>query len=364
MTYARARLWLGICGVGLIVGLASLALVYSWPNLLFGHWPSSFLSQALALAYIVAGYSILHVPLDYIGGYWLPCYHSRQCLLFNIWAAQYLRASLSQAAILWVSSVAVLAAGRYAGRPGALLVLALWMLLLIEGQDFLARFLAGLQREVRNGIQFFGGMDSGFSGGLAGLPGRERIVLPALWTRILPPAATEFLTTRRQASLASRRLGLALAIVFNLSGFWLCSHLPNAGVSNVSELFTTALGFTLWSFLGLLLLPSLSRPAVYQVDQSLRLRNFPADRFETLLREIDHLQDDEPERSGAIETVFHPIPSLDRRLQNFQRPAPAFGAWNTARYALYLSWPCLGFLNRAVHCNAGRPELWVMLPVD
>ncbi len=364
MTYARARLWLGICGVGTIVGLATLALLFSWPQQIFEAWPSTFLSQALALGCIVAAYSLLHVPIDYIGGYWLPCYHSRQCLLFNIWAAQYLRATLSQALILWSSAIAVLAAGRLAGRPAALIAIALLMLLLIEGQDFLARFLAGLQREIRGGIQFFGGMDSGFSGGLAGLPGRERIILPSLWTRILPPAAVEVITTRRQAALASRRRGLALALLFNLTGFLLSSYVPNAGVTNAAELFTTALAFTLWSFLGLLLLPTLSRQAVYEVDQSPSLRNVPANLFETALREIDHLQDDEPRRPNPIEAIFHPIPSVERRLDHFRSPATAFGAWNSARYALYLSWPCLGFLNRAVHCNAGRPELWVMLPID
>jgi hypothetical protein len=35
-----------------------------------------------------------------------------------------------------------------------------------------------------------------------------------------------------------------------------------------------------------------------------------------------------------------------------------------ARTALPMSWCCLGLLGRAVHCNAGRPELWVLLPTD
>ena len=39
-------------------------------------------------------------------------------------------------------------------------------------------------------------------------------------------------------------------------------------------------------------------------------------------------------------------------------------AWHLARTALYLSHAGLSLLPRAVHCNAGRPELWVYLPSD
>ena len=40
------------------------------------------------------------------------------------------------------------------------------------------------------------------------------------------------------------------------------------------------------------------------------------------------------------------------------------GAWNLARTALYLSHVGLSQLPRVVHCNVGRPELWVYLPTD
>ncbi|WP_146526280.1 hypothetical protein [Novipirellula artificiosorum] len=39
-------------------------------------------------------------------------------------------------------------------------------------------------------------------------------------------------------------------------------------------------------------------------------------------------------------------------------------AWHAARMTLFVSWACMGMLVRAVHCNVGRPELWVMLPTD
>jgi len=41
-----------------------------------------------------------------------------------------------------------------------------------------------------------------------------------------------------------------------------------------------------------------------------------------------------------------------------------WAAWHAARTALYLSWAGVGLLGRAVHCNLGRPEVWVFLPSD
>jgi hypothetical protein len=35
-----------------------------------------------------------------------------------------------------------------------------------------------------------------------------------------------------------------------------------------------------------------------------------------------------------------------------------------ARHALYLAWGALSPLARAVHCNVGRPALWVVWPGD
>jgi hypothetical protein len=330
----------------------------------FGNWGNSIPEEALGLFFIVLAYSLLHVPLDYIGGYWLPCYFSRQCLLFNMWAAQYIRATVMQGLFLLTSAMIIFAAGQLGGRPGALAAIALLMIVLVELQDRLAIWIAGLYPENKDGVLYLGGMDSGFAGGLAGLPGRERIVLPSLWRRLLRPEMFEVVIARRRAARSTRLRGLAVAIAFNLTGFWLASHLPGAGVTNLAELLTTALGFTLWSFLGLLTLPTLSRWGVFELDQAARQSGFNRAKFEAAVRELDELQDDEPVRPKGVEAIFHPVPCVEHRLEAYEKGWSAKGAWNAARYALYLSWPCLGFLSRAVHCNSGRPELWVMLPVD
>jgi hypothetical protein len=281
-----------------------------------------------------------------------------------MWAAQYLRAAFFQGLVLTGSAMLILASGQMWGRPGAMVAAGLLMVFLVEVQDRLARIVAGLHAEHRDGVLYLGGMDAGFAGGLAGLPGRERLVLPSLWKRILSKEVVELAMQRRQAARGSRVRGLVVAVAFNLTGFFLASFLPQAGVTTLSEILTTALGFTLWSFVGLLVLPTLSRRGVFELDGAARAQGFGPERVEAMVRELDQLQDDEPRRAVGVEAIFHPVPSVERRLERYREGEKSLGAWNAARYALYLSWACLGFLNRAVHCNSGRPELWVMLPVD
>jgi len=62
--------------------------------------------------------------------------------------------------------------------------------------------------------------------------------------------------------------------------------------------------------------------------------------------------------------VFYPIPSAQERLRALGKaPAlPVIG--NVARTNLFLSLATLTLLGRCVHCNAGRPELWVFPPSD
>ena len=54
MTYARARLWLGICGVGTIVVIATALLVGGVPSLVLPEQPEWRLSDVSALAAFVA----------------------------------------------------------------------------------------------------------------------------------------------------------------------------------------------------------------------------------------------------------------------------------------------------------------------
>lgn len=345
MTYARARLYLGISGVGLFVLLAFVGL---WLDL-----PGRFLDEGLAaLALMIAVYLLVHLPLDYLGGYLLPQRFLRRSG-GKFWGP-YLRGALFHGGWLLLCALAILEVGRWGGIGAVLVWQLIVMLLMVAVQQQIARLVGGR-----------GGADVGFTGGIAGLPGQERLVLPENW----PDNVRRVASMRREAAISSgsRTRGLLVAIAWNLSGFGLAALPAGAGVTTVSELARTLLGFTLWSFLGLLILPTVSRRGVLEVDQAARRLGLDATDFANAVRALDRLQDDEPERPAGVEAIFHPIPQVRTRLAAFEaNPAETagLGAWNAARYALYLSWPGVSLLSRAVHCNAGRPELWVFPPVE
>jgi hypothetical protein len=253
------------------------------------------------------------------------------------------------------------------------------MIALVAGQARLAQWVGGMKAVLQDlgpvraeverlglampPVEVVAGIDAGFTGGWVGLPGGERLIVPAMWLRLLPAPLVAAQIVRRIGVLRSgvRTRGLLVAMAWNLSGFGLASYLPGAGFETVAQLVTTSFGFTLWSFLGLLLLPSVTRPAVFAADQFARERGVSEETLSILMVELDQMQDDEPARHRWIERIFHPVPSVTSRRTGRERFA---GAWQAARLALFLSWPCFGLLARAVHCNSGRPELWVLFPSD
>ncbi len=333
MTYARARLCLGISGVGLWVTVSALGLSmasFDWRELL-------------------GLYLLGQVPLDYLGGYWLPLRYGRRTK-GGFWPS-YVRGVAVQTLLLVAFGGLIVLLGELGGRGAVLVGQFSLMLVMVAGQERLARGLAG---EL--------GGDVGYTGGIAGLPGREVIVIPVAWGAGLQHVVYQ----RRRAAIetGSRTRGVWMAISWNLCGFQLASWLPGGGVAELGALVQTVLGFALWSFLGLLLLPTVSRCGVFEVDQAAKRLGLEEAAFSESVRELDRRQDDEARRSAGVEAIFHPLPSVESRISGFGDERPAFGAWNAARYALFLAWPCLGLLSRAVHCNVGRPELWVFLPME
>ncbi len=383
MTYARARLWLGISGVGFFVVLAGLGLLFQVPTRIIGDSESSSLAQLGVIALLVLGYILASTPFDFLGGYWLPKRYGRPVPAPGLALFGWVQGVVVQGVILIGSAWLLVELGRRGGVIWALVGLAVVMLSLIGIQPRLARFLGRIRRTSLSTdaiaqrldihdppappLETWEARDLSFSGGIVGLF-RNVVIVPAHWVRELDPDQVALQLTRR-IGLIRRRwrlLGLVIALTWNLVGFGLAATLiPGAGVSNIDELATTALGFTLWSFLGLLVLPSVSRPGIFAADRFALEHGADRDRLVATMEQLDRWQEDEPARSRAIETIFHPIPSIASRRERLERPEPVgLGAWQAARMALYLSWPCLGLLGRAVHCNSGRPELWVLLPSD
>jgi hypothetical protein len=205
--------------------------------------------------------------------------------------------------------------------------------------------------------------DRGFTGGIIGFGKHAQIVIPEAWLSFDREQLAAAIARRAVAiNSGSYTTGLLFAFVWNACGFLLCSLIPGAELVSVAGLVTTVCGFTLWSFLGLLTLPTLSRNASLKIDQQLTKQGMPSELIRSAAFTMDQLQDGEPERPQFIEAIFHPVPNVTSR--NRTEPVGGLAAWNVARTTLFFSWACLGFLSRSVHCNVGRPELWTMLPTD
>lgn len=382
MTYARSRLWLGISGVGLLVLVASASLWLGLPRRFL-----SGLSGPAAIAITLLSFIALSVPSDALGGYYLPRLHGRTKISRAGFLAAWFRGVVSQAMVLGVCAATILESARWGGNRAGIACFASWMVILLLGQSLIARFVGGLKMssvvssadELENHIKLpktpspisvqsivSQSSDPGFVGGLVGLPGCERLILPAAWWNDLTVDVLATELTRRQGVLAtgSRTRGLLVALIWNLVGFIVSSNMPGSSIADAAGLIQCSLWFTLWSFLGLLTLPSINRLGVLGADRFALDQGISAAAISAAISRLDSLQDDEPIRTRWIERIFHPIPSVERRIAALGDADSPRGAWQCARTTLYLSWACFGFLSRAVHCNAGRPELWVLFPGD
>lgn len=389
VTYARARLYLGISGVGFWVVASVLALITGLPNLLFPTLDTDPNETAGRLLIVIMLYNLLSLPFDLLGGYILPRRFNRPAPENLIsYFAGWLRAALVQAVILLGVGMLFITAGKQSGSRILVAFLALVVMLIqVAAQGWIAR-LAGSFTPVTADLSAAGkalkhwglalpdsitvgrSRDVGFVGGLAGLPGLETLIVPAAWVQNLSPEQLAAQIARRIGSIQTggRERGVYLAALWNLIGFYIAISLAGTeAIISARGLFTAALIFNLWSFLGLLVLPSLSRPGVYEADRFALKAGAPVPTLTEVIETLDKQQDDEPSRNRWIETIFHPIPSVENRIARLHHRHERrrhWGGWHGARMALYLSWGCLGMLGRAVHCNSGRPELWVLFPGD
>ncbi len=374
-SYARARLTIGILGVGTLVVLAAALLATQAPSLWLHGRGGSPVSDAIALLVCLALGSAVLLPFEIAGGQVLPARFGRPAPGFAGFFTAWTRGVLVTSTLAAASGVLLLVAGRTGGRPAALAAFLLLGLVFIALQEPIARLTGGLRRvqptpesQASTGagpVRILRARDPGFTGGLTGLAPVP--VLPADWIDLLSPAELTLVMKRRRQLLESGawRRTLIAAVAWNALGFLLASLLPGAGFDSVAALVTTALGFHLWTFAGLLLLPAPSRRATLSADAAVADTDESRAVLLSALQHLDRLQDDEPNRSPQIESVFHPIPSLEGRRRALMSPEPTPpGAWHLARTALYLAYPGLSLLPRAVHCNAGRPELWIHLPAD
>lgn len=380
MTYARARLWLGICGVGSLVTICTIALVMGLPSRLLSRSTSFGTTDLIQLSFLALLFIAWLAPFDFLGGYRLPKSFLKSEESFGRWLFSYFRAAVGQSLLFIAFAWLILVFGRWVGLRGAIsmVVLAIGFCFILRNQSMRLRrveshagsnklldcltLIQSWQIFVPN-IIVVRHRDVGFTGGIIGFGNGATIVIPQAWIETMSRAELATVIARRAIAFNSGSYyrGLAFAGVWNLLGFIVCTQLPNAGVDSVAAFANTICGFTLWSFLGLLTLPTLSRNASLQIDHSLSEHGTPKELILNAADSFNQMQDGEHSRPRWIETIFHPVPSVSRR-DVLPQQGPA--AWNVARTSLFFSWACFGVLSRAVHCNVGRPELWTMLPID
>ncbi len=378
LTYARARLYLGITGVGSAVLLAAALLYFRIPS----QGLSLSSAQSVPAALFRIGLMFAFAPVaflmyDLIGGAWLV----RRREWASTWLTRWLRGVAVQWLVWMLAAAALLLAARAGGNPAAIAVFVLVQFLLAVGRGRMSRVIARLpivptpariaSAAAQAGldvsrVQVLDCPDESFVGGWSGLSART-LVVPARWAQLPEPALAAMLLRRRLAGTSGAHTrGVIGAIAWNTLGFVLSLVLTGVSPASSAGVITLAAAMTLWAFLGVLLLPTPSRAAVFALDAA-ATASVGASPMRTGIELLDKWQDDEPVRSSGVETVFHPVPGRAARIARLVANADALKPWHAhhlARHALWLSWGAFTPLSRAVHCNVGRTALWAMLPGD
>jgi hypothetical protein len=368
MNYARSRLMLGVTTVGFWVVISLLMIVSQATTAPFQPLSLGVLASVLI---VVGAYILLSVPFDLLGGFILPTRFGRSSQKLPCYLIGWLRGAILHGTLLGLAGLFLLELYRspsITGASGLWYVLAFSIVgqtVLLLAQPFVARLLAHFDvspSEDASGTSssaLWHCTDIGFTGGLpvAGSPS----ILPERWLQALTKLEFALLQERRSfirgshmyplgimCSFVLNALGALLAHVVILQQGWFPSAIGNLGFLTLWASITS-----LWAFLGLITLPPLSQWATLYADK-------------VLIVHLDTLQDEEYIRPPAIQRVFHPIASVQQRMDaiNANGEFTGLAAYNVARLCLYLSWVNMSFMSRAVHCNVGRPHLWVFLPID
>lgn len=374
--YGRARLWLGISAVGTMVTLATLTLVLRIPSGFRPTTDMSFGAQVTSLSLFVMMYALVQLPFDFMGGYWLPERFGRVHPNLTTFLGNLFRGVFVHSGLLLMSAILIMTAGKYGGVAGTVIAGLAISVLLLRLRVRIASMMSHMalvrdpaakpSHDEHIEVINVESSDEGFTGGIAGVLRPRFQLLPMRWRDVLGPEGYALAASRRSVAIKTGGWwrGRAVALLFTAVGLLFAALL--VGSSNLGTGWGTiqfSLWFSLWSFLGLLTLPTLSRRGVIEIDERVQSEGYTAQLMRTNTERLDQLQDGEPMRSSLVETIFHPVPSVENRLEG-PRSHQVVGFWDAARTSIYLSVAGIGLLGRAVHCNCGRPALWVFLPTD
>ncbi len=352
---ARARLRLGITNVGFWVVIAAAGLGWIVSDSARGIGLTDCVMLGVAA---VAGQSIF----DLIGGAVLmPTPQPTKIAFLRSWGRG------AAVHTLVMTLIGILSVASFQLTGGFDLAILLATIALAMGRVRLLRLLAGVSFNLttRDGMTnvAVANRDPAFTGAVVGFGRHARDVMPADWLTDLSPGELAAEMSRRQWQFENglpTRAGF-LVLALNLAGAVLGSVLfAWADRSPAEALLGHACWMTLWAFAGLLVLPILSRRAVIGADRAAAVAGRDPRKW---IRRFPEITGEDGNPRAEVQAIFYPIPSAAARLQALEQPAVAgFVPGSLARTNLYLSWATLTLLGRAVHCNVGRPELWVFPP--
>ncbi len=386
IAYGRMRRWLGIVYVGTLVSACSVVLAFDLAPTIFSASSQPTASLALALTAAILFFSLCSLPFDIVG-FNIERLYGRTTSSLSAFLAKQVAAAFRHGVILLAMALIAASVSSVFGLVGLLISSVFLSCCLLAGQLTLAKFYGGFSCErapddvARTALEKPRSLplvlaqadERCFSGGIVGLPFFESIVIPKQWLVQFSPPQLSAELARRNLIVASggRFRGVLLALVFTNIGVLFAALLTTGHftlpLNSVAGLVTMSAAFTLWSFVGLLLLPVFSHYGVYEADRLALESGVDKELLFQVIAKIDADLEDEQERTVAVDTIFHPVPTIAYRihaLEPKQQINQGMAAWQAARYTIFLSVIGLGLLGRAVHCNAGKPELWAMLPAD
>jgi hypothetical protein len=351
---AGRRLRLGIANVGFWVLAATGGICW-----LAGR-AGNPIDPRLGLLIGVAAVGVQAV-FDVIGGFWLmPDPRPKAAVFLRRWFPGALGHTVAVAGVGLLSYASFVLTSGFAP---AVLVASTALAL---GRTHLLRMIGGasLSRITRDGKAEITAVvdDPAFTGGLFGFGRGAGSVLPAGWRESLPKAELAVETRRREWQIANGLPGRAflLVLIWNLLGASLGTiALGLATRAPTDALLGYACWMTLWTFGSLLVFPVLSRKVVFAADRAAADSGLDVRAW---IKRFPGLIGEDGASSAAVQTIFYPIPAAAMRLEALANPAAGFIPGNLARSNLYYSWAAFTLLGRAVHCNAGRPALWVFPP--
>ena len=385
MSYARARLWLSLSSMATLIGLALFSLLLNLPALLPTH-PTAFSQELQSVLLVALLWALAYLPFDLFGGYILPHeYNDHPPTLLEFWMA-WGRGVGVQTAVYAVAVFCLMFVGRTLGFLPFVFTAALLMIILITAQKNIAQWVAGLPQTNPDLTPHAEQLDHwgvslpetvvvdnqtrSFTGGVVGLPGADELILPATWVSQLPTDTAAYHLARRAEAIQAggRRRGVWVALAWNLIGLVLTSMLlaERIHLGSVSGVVTIGLGMTVWSWLGLVALSRPTRAAVHTLDRYQSVLGLDVAQVEEAWQAVERMQEGESSSANALLGLNYDIPTVPERLAALQESG--FGtdrtAWHAGRMALYLSWAGLGFFGRPLALQLGRPELWVIPPVE